>query len=567
MVARRTSTKSPLVPRAFSYIRFSSKKQQKGESFRRQSEFAVEICRENGWVLDEALTLNDLGVSAFRGANAKVGALSEFLEAIRINRVPGGSILIIESIDRLSRNKVGEALQLFISILNSGVSIVTREPRRTYTQDSINDIAALLEPIIYMSRAHEESATKSFRLRDAWAKKKQRAQEGFPMTRMAPRWLELTEKGYRLIPERAATVREIFRLSTEGMGVQRILQYLVSQPKKHPPFGDSGRWRDSYVLQILSNRAACGEFQAGKRDEAGRKVLCGEPIKNYFPAVVSEEVFYQVQAGMKSRFRVLGRPGEHETNLFTGIVFHAEDRTRMSVHTFRQATTPGGETKPYRYLTSGATANGALRRGKGISFPYPPFEQAVLQALSELTPKDMMDKKAEGNEREAEIADLTSKLAVMDHRIEDAEQKASDPMEENPEVYVGLLKTLHKTKKETARRLEELKADAASSKAVNLADVQSMLGLMESVKDEELREFRRKLKAKVRGFVSEIWVHITRVTHMTRVCQIQIHLRSGVCKKVVIQHSSGLRAKSRRSTREKSGKAARTCAGDKLDGM
>ncbi|MFI5382567.1 MAG: elongation factor G, partial [Tepidisphaerales bacterium] len=45
---------------------------------------------------------------------------------------------------------------------------------------------ALLEPIIYMRRAHEESATKSFRLRDAWAKKKERAAaSGFPMTRMA----------------------------------------------------------------------------------------------------------------------------------------------------------------------------------------------------------------------------------------------------------------------------------------------------------------------------------------------------------------------------------------------
>jgi hypothetical protein len=50
MVARRKSMEAPLVSRAFSYIRFSSKKQQKGESFRRQSEFAVEVCRENGWV-------------------------------------------------------------------------------------------------------------------------------------------------------------------------------------------------------------------------------------------------------------------------------------------------------------------------------------------------------------------------------------------------------------------------------------------------------------------------------------------------------------------------------------
>ncbi|VTU01623.1 resolvase domain-containing protein : Resolvase OS=Rhodopirellula sallentina SM41 GN=RSSM_03343 PE=4 SV=1: Resolvase: Recombinase [Gemmataceae bacterium] len=535
--------------RAFSYIRFSSKKQQKGESFRRQADFAVEVCRENGWVLDETLTLNDLGVSAFRGNNAKVGALAEFLEAIRTGRVLRGSVLIIESIDRLSRNKVGEALQLFISILNSGVAIVTREPRRTYTQDSINDIAALLEPLIYMSRAHEESATKSFRLKDAWAKKKERAAtQGLPMTKMAPRWLELTENGYMLIPERAATVREIFRLSVEGLGVQRILNYLVAHPEKHPPFGDSGRWRDSYVLQILSNRATFGEFQPQMREEGNLRVDCGEPIKNYFPPVVSEDLFYQVQAGMKARFRVLGRPGEYETNLFTGIVFHAEDRTTMSVHTFRQATTAGGETRPYRYLTSGATANGSTRRGKALSFPYPPFEQGVLQALSELTAADILGGEDDGDEREAEIAGLTGKLVVLDHRIQDAEQKASDPTEENPEVYVGLLKTLHKTKRETVQRLEELKADAASCKAVNLGEVQSLLGLLASVKGDELKEVRRKLKAKVRSLVTEIWVHITRVTHMTRVAQVQIHLRNGTIKKLAIQHTSGLRAKSRKST-------------------
>jgi DNA invertase Pin-like site-specific DNA recombinase len=530
--------------RAFSYIRFSSKKQQKGESFRRQSEFAVEVCAENGWVLDESLTLNDLGVSAFRGANAKIGALAEFLEAIRIGRVLRGSVLIIESIDRLSRSKVGEALQLFISILNNGVSIVTREPRRTYTQDSINDIAALLEPLIYMSRAHEESATKSFRLKDAWAKKKERAAAtGLPMTRMAPRWLELTEKGYRLIPERAATVREIFRLSAEGLGVQRILNHLVANPKKHPPFGDSGRWRDSYVLQILSNRAVYGEFQPQMRDEGDRRVDCGDAIKGYFPAVISEDLFFQVQAGMKARFRVLGRPGAFETNLFTGIVWHAEDKTRMSVHTFRQATQPNGETRPYRYLTSGATANGSSRRGKSLSFPYPPFEQAVLQALSELTASDILGGEVDGDKRESQIAELSGKLVAIDHRIQDAEQKAADPDEESPETYHGLLKALHKSKKEVVRRLEELKADAASCKAVNLGEVQSLLGLLNTVKGDELREVRRKLKAKIRSVVKEIWVHITRVNQMRRVAQIEIYLRNGTTKKLVVQHASGVGAR------------------------
>ncbi len=535
--------------RAFSYIRFSSKKQQKGESFRRQAEFAVEVCAENGWVLDESLTLNDLGMSAFRGANAKVGALGEFLEAIRIGRVLKGSILIIESIDRLSRSKVGEALQLFISILNSGVAIVTREPRRTYTQDSINDIAALLEPLIYMSRAHEESATKSFRLKDAWAKKKERAAaSGLPMTKMCPRWIELTEEGFRLIPAHAASVREIFRLSAEGLGVQRILNYLVANPEKYPPFGDSGKWRDSYVIQILTNRAAYGEFQPQMREEGNKRVDCGPPIKGYFPTAVSEDLFFQAQAGMKRRFRKgAGRPGEYETNLFTGIVFHAEDRTTMSVHTFNQSTTEGGETKAYRYLTSGATANGASRRGTALSFPYPPFEKAVLQALSELTPADVLGEEGESDEREAEIGDLTGKLVVLDHRIQDAESKAADPEEEDPEVYIGLLKTLNRSKKEAVRRLEELKADAATCKAVNLGEVQSLLGLLASVEGDELKEVRRKLKSKVRALVKEIWVHITRVNHMQRVAQVQAHLRNGTVKKFVVQHRSGLRAKSRRS--------------------
>ena len=125
--------------------------------------------------------------------------------------------------------------------------------------------------------------------------------------------------------------------------------------------------------------------------------------------------------------------------------------------------------------------------------------------------------------------------------------KAADPDEESPETYVGLLKTLHKSKKEAVRRLEELKADAASCKAVNLGEVQSLLGLLDCQGDE-LRDVRRKLKSKVRSVVGEIWVHITRVSHMQRVAQVQIHLRNGTVKKIAIQHTSGLRAKSRKST-------------------
>lgn len=47
---------------------------------------------------------------------------------VRIRRALKELALIIDSIGRFSRNKVGEALQLFMSILNSSGSLVTRHP-------------------------------------------------------------------------------------------------------------------------------------------------------------------------------------------------------------------------------------------------------------------------------------------------------------------------------------------------------------------------------------------------------------------------------------------------------
>jgi DNA invertase Pin-like site-specific DNA recombinase len=165
----------PMPKRAYSYLRFSSPAQAKGDSRRRQEAFAEEIVRAEGALLDTSLSLNDFGKSAFRGNNAKKGALAVFVEAVETGRVSAGSILIIEQLDRLSRDQVGDHLQLFIRLLNAGIVIVTAEPRRRYTRKSVNDIATILEAIIHMARAHEESAVKSMRLRAVWSQKKKRA--------------------------------------------------------------------------------------------------------------------------------------------------------------------------------------------------------------------------------------------------------------------------------------------------------------------------------------------------------------------------------------------------------
>src|SRR5437016_5855253 len=99
--------------RAFSYMRFSDKKQAKGDSLRRQLEWGPALCRDQGWNLDERFELADEGVSAFRGANATTGALSRFLQAIRKGKVKEGDVLLVESLDRISRQDIDPSWELF----------------------------------------------------------------------------------------------------------------------------------------------------------------------------------------------------------------------------------------------------------------------------------------------------------------------------------------------------------------------------------------------------------------------------------------------------------------------
>ncbi len=79
--------------KAYSYIRFSTPEQLKGDSLRRQLESSRKYALEHNLVLDESL--RDLGVSAFKGKNATEGALKRFMELIDAGQVERGSILIL----------------------------------------------------------------------------------------------------------------------------------------------------------------------------------------------------------------------------------------------------------------------------------------------------------------------------------------------------------------------------------------------------------------------------------------------------------------------------------------
>src|SRR5580765_2642409 len=124
---------------AYSYIRFSTPEQAKGDSLERQLGRSREWASRHRVRLDESLI--DRGVSAFKSRNAAMGHLKGFLDLIREGRIARGSYLLIESLDRLSRDEIWPALSLIGEILTAVVTIVTlsRESgEREYTLRDMN---------------------------------------------------------------------------------------------------------------------------------------------------------------------------------------------------------------------------------------------------------------------------------------------------------------------------------------------------------------------------------------------------------------------------------------------
>jgi DNA invertase Pin-like site-specific DNA recombinase len=502
------------MPRAYSYIRFSKKEQGNGDSLRRQLAGSQAYCEKRGLQLDDSLSLRDLGVSAFNGKNAEFGALAKFLEAVQTGRVPHGSILIIESLDRLSRNNVDEAYQLFRRLLKAGIDITTLQPFEEYTEANTKDISGLLRPLLIMQRAYEESATKSARCGAAWEEKRANLSEQ-PATSICPAWLRLKEdrSGYEIIPEKKAIVLRIYEWAREGFGAVQIVAKLHNEG-----IGSIGSdrkyWNHSYVTRLLRNRAVVGEYQPKIRVN-GKPKPEGPPIPGYFPAIMTEAKFRATRRGVEQRRKQVGRRGKHVRNLFTGILFDARDGQSMVI-----ARRPGRRTHTY------IRSSGAQQRhtsGQYVCFPYELLEFFVLTFLNKDLAEMMVQTKGAGPA--AQIAALTSKLTDLDNRIEKGTKRAFD--DPKFEAIFDLLEQWEKEKRATSEALDALKQEQTCNHAETLGEARRITELLLDADPDELLELRTRLKARIQSLVKAIWVLIDG-PRQDRVARVQLFLHSGM---------------------------------------
>lgn len=367
-------------PLAYSYVRFSSPEQSKGDSLRRQIAAAEAYAEENGLRLDSSM--RDLGISAFGGANRARGSLGTFLAAVESGAIPSGSTLIVESLDRLSREDVLSAQEGLLGLIRAGITVVTLIDRQSYSRESIaNDWTKLMMSLVHMARAHEESATKSVRVAKAWGQKRIRSTETREaLTRKCVAWcaVEGTGRDARmvLIPERAEVIRRIFELTAEGFGQRTVAGALNREGA--PVWGHGDGWQPSYICKILGSRSVLGFYQPHRKPRADvHRTPEGLEIAGYYPAAVTEELYYRAIAARGARRGKGGPKGNGVANLFSNLAKCAACGRTMTF------LNKGPQPKGGRFVTCDSYLRG-MPCDAPATWPYERAEKAILHGIRRL---------------------------------------------------------------------------------------------------------------------------------------------------------------------------------------
>lgn len=499
------------MPKAYSYIRFSSTKQQKGDSVERQTKLSENYAAKHGLELDNKLKMVDLGISAYDGANLKKGALGQFLQLVEGNRIAKGSYLLVESLDRLSRDKVMDALSIFTDILRAGIIIVTLADEQEYSYEKANqNWASLILSIVIMSRANEESAMKSMRIRSSWdAKRKNIATKR--LTARCPYWLKPKEgdTGFEFIPERAAVVKRIFQMSRDGIGSATIVKTLNTEGV--PRFSDkTNGWQNSYIQKVLASPAIYGELHLSLQRDGELTPI--DVIPNYYPALMSkEEWLIAASARTARRNRGGGGKGKNLSNLFSGLLRCGYCGGPMNMGGYVETRTAMHKRRKY-------VACSNARRGLGCNFiqwDYPDFERLVLrfckavdfsQVLAiNLDAETVIHAAMQRLEAiKQEIIDVTSRNESLLDALEKAGQGETpkmivDRMKANESKLIALELDKQRTEEEIMK-LNNSRVDASVQQ--NL--IVELMKQLESLEGNELHLLRIRLSEAIKRVITKI---------------------------------------------------------------
>ena len=485
----------PRIIRAHQFVRFSTKKQERGASRERQLELTSAMLNRWGWAATEA-PLEDLGRSAWTGDHLKNGALGRFATRVRNGEIGEGDVLVTEKLDRLSRQEPLLALSWIQEMTSHGVAIATVEGDAIYTKESLNrDLLQVLQILVKAAAAADESNKRSERVRDAKDRRFAQAKEGKRIiTRKCPGWLtpksDLT--GYIPNKERVDHLQLIYELAADGLGARGIARKLNLDGVTS---WNGNGWSTSTVSFLLAHPAVSGDYVAGWTAGRSRRTKVErETIHGHFPSVLPADLIARARTAVNGRKLTGGRSAPTAANLFAGLLRCGCCGSRVHLRT-------AGE-PPHKVLQC---ERASRRRGctQNSTFRYAALEDTVLDYILEAAFDDRAFSRGD------DVRSLTTHLAEAQKTLADTRGeianlvKALGRLGDAPEVesaYQEARVRVSKLELDAQRlHLELTAARGAVSPEEHRARVQDIRKQMMEAPLAEREEARRRVREAVRA--------------------------------------------------------------------
>jgi DNA invertase Pin-like site-specific DNA recombinase len=137
---------------------------------------------------------------------------------IEQGKIPRGSYLFIENLDRLTREHIRPALTLPLNLIEHGIRVVQLIPVQQVITEDV-EMFQLMLAIMELSRGNSESRIKSERMSAVWGQKQADAtRSGKMITGRLPAWLEERDGKIVVVSNRVRIVENMFRWSLDGLG-------------------------------------------------------------------------------------------------------------------------------------------------------------------------------------------------------------------------------------------------------------------------------------------------------------------------------------------------------------
>lgn len=462
----------------YAYIRMSTLEQAKGDSERRQLGQIERFLQENNGELVEPVFLDRL--SSFNGKNIKKGAIKDFLEKVKNGQIEKGSILVIESFDRISRQGGYIAHSVILDIIKNGVDIATLSPYKRYSINSDNQFIEGIEIQTLLYRAHEESRTKSERITIQHEARREKAKDKKIVYGSLPFWLVRTEDWIEFREPEASDVKLCLSL-LKTYGMYTATAKVNEQRRSSKPF------TKETVSHLLNRSAVCGDLQTHRieYDDNGNKIrVPGEVIHDYYPALITRSEFEELRAEIQNRktSNTRGRVSGFK-NIFRNVMTCDNCFAPMRLAHMKWK---GGE-KKYLICTKSET-NQCAESGR-VWFDYDDVERVFFREINLSILKKSLTQKSVFNDEEAE--------KLRSGFLKTEEQKANIlkaiEMGTVSKALVNRLEALEKLSDETQKRIDEIKAENALKRSQNEADTFDYEQLDVALNDEEQRAVINKI--------------------------------------------------------------------------